>query len=304
MHLDPESYNRVGARELMERVRSGETLLVQGPMGSLLMSEDGAAKIPPAYWNLAEPQAVERLHRLYADAGADVLVANTFQASSPALERDEVYAGMLEVNDVAVRAARAAGGSHVLGSVGPCGLSWYEKDSPEFRRVRSVYRDQCRALLAAGADGLLLETFTSINELIPALEGALDVADGMPALVSFAVDDGGNLLSDGLNVEAAVVWSEKHGASAVGVNCCNLSACEGIAERMVASARTPVMVRPSAGLPCGVREDGAPVWNERSDDFAAAAVALRRAGVRLVGTCCGSTPLATCAMRAALDEEA
>ena len=79
--MDTSYYNRFGAEELTRRL-SSETLLAQGPMGSVLLSEYDAADIPPAFWNLAEPQTVSRIHRLYVAAGAQVLITNTFQASS------------------------------------------------------------------------------------------------------------------------------------------------------------------------------------------------------------------------------
>ncbi len=292
-------YRRESAAELMARLSTGETLLAQGAMGTALLVQ--GADIPPAYWNIAEPQAVEYLHRMYVVAGADVAVTNTFQASGPCLRRDRVFASVREANDAAVRAARAAQPAYVLGSVGPCGIDYLKEDDPAFREARAAYREQCHALLASGVDGVLLETFPSIRELVPALRGALDVSDGMPVLVSFAVDGKGDLVGDGLNVEAAIVYAEKHGADAVGANCCALDEAQGLAERMLAVARTPVMLRPSAGLP-EHGEDGAPAWPDLSERFAAAASSWREAGVALVGSCCGTDARTTCAMRAALDE--
>ena len=87
--MDTSYYNRFGAEELTRRL-SSETLLAQGPMGSVLLSEYDAADIPPAFWNLAEPQTVSRIHRLYVAAGAQVLITNTFQASSYALKHDQI----------------------------------------------------------------------------------------------------------------------------------------------------------------------------------------------------------------------
>ncbi len=130
-----EYYNRAGAAEFMRRL-SDETLLMQGPMGSMLMSEPGAEDIPPAFWNLAEPQTVRRIHQLYEAAGAQVLLTNTFQASAPALERDGIAPSAAEVNRAAVDNARAAHGEVVVGSIGPCGIEWMREDSPEFRAAR------------------------------------------------------------------------------------------------------------------------------------------------------------------------
>lgn len=296
-HIDTTYYNRAGAEEFMRRL-SSEVLLAQGPMGSALMSETFAADVPPAFWNLAEPQTVIRLHRLYEAAGAQVLITNSFQASAPALERDEIAPSVAEVNRAAVDDAHAASPQCLLGSIGPCGIDWFKEDSPEYRSARAAYREQAAALLASGVDALMLETFTSVRDLTPALAGAMDAADDMPVLVSFAVDDEACLLGDGLTIEGAVVWAEKHGAASVGVNCCSLKAATRAVPRMVAAAKTPVSVRPNAGKPMQVGEDLS--WNEQPAAFSRACVEWRRDGARLIGSCCGTTAQTTAALAEAL----
>ena len=119
--MDTSYYNRFGAEELTRRL-SSETLLAQGPMGSVLLSEYDAADIPPAFWNLAEPQTVSRIHRLYVAAGAQVLITNTFQASSYALKHDQIAPSVAEVNRGAVDDARQAHPQLLLGSMGPIGI--------------------------------------------------------------------------------------------------------------------------------------------------------------------------------------
>lgn len=296
--MDTSYYNRVGAEELMRRLGS-ETLLSQGPMGSVLMGEFGAADIPPAFWNLAEPQTVARVHRLYAAAGAQVLVTNTFQASAPCLKRDDIAPSVAEVNRAAVADARQADPQLLLGSMGPVGIEWFAEDSSEYREARAAARDQAHALLNAGADGLLLETFPSIRDLQPVLVGALDAADGMPVLVSFAIDDDCCLLGDGLTIEGAVVYAEKRGVASVGVNCCSVHAATTAVPRLVASARTPVTVRPNAGNP--IQTDEGPVWHEDPQAFAKVALQWRHDGASLVGCCCGATAQSTAAMAEALE---
>ncbi len=159
--MDTSYYNRFGGEELMRRLAS-ETLLAQGPMGSVLLSECGAADIPPAFWNLAEPQTVSRIHRLYVAAGAQVLITNTFQASGHALDQDEIAPSMAEVNRGAVDDARQANPQLLLGSMGPIAIEWFVEDSLEYREIRANAREQASALLNAGVDGLLVETVTSM----------------------------------------------------------------------------------------------------------------------------------------------
>lgn len=294
-----EMYNRVGAEALCERVNEVKAkehpLLLQGPMGTMLMSEPFGEDVPAASWNVSEPQLVERIHGLYRAAGADVLITNTFQASAPALERDAVRQSVAVINRAAVDCARRVGEGLLVGSIGPCGVDWTLEDSPEFRRAREAYREQARQLLQAGVDGLLLETFTSIRQTTPALAGVRDASDGMPLWVSFAIDEKGNLLGDNLNIEAACMHAAKAGASAVGVNCCSLAAATASVPRMVRAVDLPVMVRPNAGSPH--RDDeGRLAWNEDPGAFSTACREWIAAGAALVGTCCGATPLTTCAL--------
>lgn len=312
--IDTSMYDRVGAESLRAAL-GARTLLAQGPTGSALIAEAGVADIPATFWNIAEPQVVSRIHLMHAAAGADVMITNTFQASAPALARDGVRQGVGEVNRAGVDCARAAHAEHLLGSIGSCGLSWTEPDSePEssgdadleaplddggYRACRAAYADQAAALLSAGVAGLLLETFISIHDLKPALDGARCVADGMPLLVSFSIDDECSLLGDHLPIEEAAAWVQAHGAAAVGVNCCSLAAADAALGRMMSATSLPVMVRPHAGLPELV--DGMPVWAEDPEAFARSCQGWVEAGAALVGSCCGTTPRTTCALDEVLE---
>lgn len=298
--FDPTRFDGAGLGWLQERIDAGDVLLMQGPMGSELLRQVGAADIPAALWNVADPHEVERLHWLYRMAGADIMLTNTFQASEPALRRDGVDAGMERVNRAAVACALHAGARCTLGSVGPCGIHWLDEKAPEYREASCAYRDQAYVLLDAGAHGIVLETFTALRELELALGAVRSVAHGMPVLVSFAVDDDGDLLGDGVNIEAACMLAERQGAAAVGVNCCSLAAATCAVSRMGRAVSIPLMVRPNAGDPR--RDgDGSLVWDERPEDFASACEKWCAAGARIVGGCCGTGPLATSALAGCLD---
>lgn len=297
---DPDIYRQEEGAELRQALGEGP-LLAQGPMGTLLMSEPGGEHIPPVAWNLYEPVVVERLHALYAASGADILITNSFQANERALAHDEIYASVREANALSVRLARKAGARFVLGSIGPNGIDWLKRDSPEFRHARAAYREQISALLVEGASGIMLETVTSLRALEPALAAAADIAAGMPTCVSFAVNEQGDLLLDGTPLEAAVLFAEKRGAASVGVNCCSLETADKMVPRLLSSALTPVSVRPNAGDP-ERDDDGVLVWHEDPEAFVRAARSWIDAGVRLLGACCGTTPLTTCALRDVIDE--
>ena len=103
-----DSYDRAGADRLLGLLSTG-AVLMQGPVGTMLASELGAQDVPAAYWNVAESQEVTRIHQQYADAGAQILLTNTFQATAPALKRDHIESSVNLVCAEAVAAAHAAG---------------------------------------------------------------------------------------------------------------------------------------------------------------------------------------------------
>ena len=147
--MDTSYYNRFGAEELTRRL-SSETLLAQGPMGSVLLSEYDAADIPPAFWNLAEPQTVSRIHRLYVAAGAQVLITNTFQASSYALKHDQIAPSVAEVNRGAVDDARQAHPQLLLARWARFVLSGLPKTLPSIVKseaLRANKRTPCSMLV-------------------------------------------------------------------------------------------------------------------------------------------------------------
>ena len=148
--MDTSYYNRFGGEELMRRL-SDETLLAQGPMGSVLLSEYDAADIPPAFWNLAEPQTVSRIHRLYVAAGAQVLITNTFQASSHALKRDLITPSIAEVNRGAVDDARQAHPQLLLGSMGPIDIEWFAEDLPSIAKFEASHASRRCSMRASTA---------------------------------------------------------------------------------------------------------------------------------------------------------
>lgn len=312
-------YNRDAAKELMDRLAAGP-LVAQGPTGSLLVDEAGTADVPAVFWNIAEPQALTRMHALYQMAGADVLITNTFQASAPCLKRDSILQDYRSVNragaDCALTCSRITGvpAKLVLGSVGPCGIAWEDADKDEgeegakadkeaesavHKLAREAYRNQATILLESGVAGVLLETFCSLHDLEPAVTGAVEAAHGMPVLASFAIDDACHLLGDGAAIEQACEAARDLGAQAIGVNCCSAYAATQAVPRMVRAVDLPVMVRPNAGAPT-MDQDGCPHWDEDVEGVARASVQWVTDGARLVGTCCGFTPIATCAISGAL----
>lgn len=256
-------------------------VVMDGAMGTLALARRPDLTGPSALWSVDAADLVESLHREYVDAGARVVVANTFLAARAWLPPGAPSVD--ELNRASVELARRAAGAtaRVAGDVGPSGADSFDEAVDD-------HLEQIAALVAAGVDMLLLETMPTLGALRAALTAASAAASGVPFVASMTFD-GMCRSRDGATPIDLVTLGEQFGASAIGVNCCvgPVSVLEAMRDA-VAATRLPVVVRPSAGLPF-VRDEKTtyPV-----DDAAMASWSRRfvAAGARAVGGCCGTTP--------------
>lgn len=276
-----------------------DMLVVQGAMGTMLEAQGfgPAAETCYPFLNLEEPETVEQLHRSYLAAGADCAVTNTFLATSSRLARFGLEGCVDQINAAGVRLARGVGFQHVLASVGPCGVEVETgggASSPGFGAAMEQYAEQVAALASAGPDAILLETFTSTDDALAALEASRRVC-GLPVLACmfFTGRPGG---PDPAEAARALALA---GAAAVGCNCMGVEETLAAVSAMKAAVGVPIIARPSAGVPSRTAS-GQLRWPIGPDGFFDAAGRLLEAGATLIGSCCGSTPACTGAIYAAV----
>ena len=183
---------------------------------------------------------------------------------------------------------RGAGEARVFASIGPTGkiLMSGEVSADE---VTAAFAAQAQALAEAGADGLLVETMSDIEEARLAVEAALPA--GLPVIASFAFDSGKNKdrTMMGATPEAVAAAMEEAGAAAVGANCgVGVEGAVAICRRLHAATRLPIWIKPNAGLP--TIDNSGLHYTTSADFFASHFAELRDAGASFVGACCGSTP--------------
>ena len=286
------------AGRLAERVLVGD-----GGMGSLLSLELPELRFPEEA-NLAAPEAVLAAHVGFIRAGADVIQTNTYGANAVKLGAHRCEHQVDEINAAGAKIARDArevAGRDVLiaGSIGPLGTS-VEVVGGTSSSGAGLYGRQAAVLEGRGVDLIVLETFTSLEELTVALD-AVRAQTHLPVIAQITVQDDGETVTGTGGEEAARVLGGL-GAAAVGINCSlgPQSALAGLRE-MCRSATTPLTVQPNVGLP--MYRDGRVLYPDASEayaaEFAAQAVAL---GARLVGGCCGTQPHHVAAIRRAVDE--
>ena len=280
-----------------EMLRS-HVVVFDGGMGTMLY----AAGIPYSQCfdalNLSRPELVRGIHEAYMRAGAEILETNTFGANRFRLGEANETARLRAINHAGVRLAKeaAAGKALVAGSIGPLGKHLAPVGTVTPGQAESAYREQAEALAGAGADLLVLETMTNLEEMLVAVRAARRTPLPVVALMTFN-EEGKTLVGNKPQEVARALSGE--GVAALGANCSvGPQGILEVLESLVPAAAVPVIVMPNAGLPSLM--GGRYVYLSSPEyvaDFARRAVEI---GVAGVGGCCGTTPDHIAAMAAAV----
>jgi 5-methyltetrahydrofolate--homocysteine methyltransferase len=260
-------------------------------------------------WNLTHPEQVLAIQRRYVEAGSDCLITNTFGGSRIMLNRHSEADHVVEVNRAGVEIARQAFGDkegYVLGDIGPFGGLLEPFGDFTEAQVRSAFEEQAAALVEAGADAVIIETQTSLEELLIGIQ-ACQAAGAKCIIGSMAYDvtlDGSTFRTMmGIEPERAAEFMEEHGAHIVALNCgtgMEMERARDAVERYKKATSLPVMVQPNAGKPQLINMKV--VYDETPEQMVKALIPLLEAGANIVGSCCGSTPEHIRAFRKAMDE--
>jgi 5-methyltetrahydrofolate--homocysteine methyltransferase len=284
-------------------------LLGDGAMGTQLMfaglEQGGCGEA----WNLTHPEKVLAIQRRYAEAGSDCILTNTFGGSRIMLNRHGCRDQVVEVNQAAVRIVREAFGDregYVIGDVGPFGGLMEPYGDFTEAAVREAFNEQAKALVDAGADAIIIETQTGLEELGIAIRAAKEA--GAPCVIgSMAYDvtlDGSTFRTMmGIDPERAAEFMEEQGADVVALNCgtgMDMQRARDAVARYRQVTSLPVMAQPNAGLPKLIEMKV--VYDEKPADMVGGVVPLLEAGANIVGACCGSTPDHIRAFRTAIDQ--
>ncbi len=295
-------------KTLLEAV-SERRLVCDGAMGTQLMLAGLASGECGEAWNLAHPERVLKIQRAYVDAGADCLITNTFGGSRLMLKRHGHAEEVRAINQAGARIAREAFGGregYVLGDLGPLGAILEPYGELPQEEARAVYEEQARALVEAGVDAIIIETQTALEEVGVAIAGAK--AAGAPCVIaSLAYDlsqDGTFYVTMmGVKPEDAAVFGAERGVSLIALNCgtgMDMKGAAKVAKIYRANCRLPVMVQPNAGLP--VLEKMKAVYRQLPAEMAKHVPDALAAGANIVGSCCGSTPDHTRAIREVVEQ--
>ncbi len=264
-------------------------LITDGAWGTELQARGLALGASPDTWNLTHPDRVEDVARSYIEAGSQIILTNTFRANAIAMQCDLDAINRAGVGISRRAAVQAVGGrALVFASIGPTGKMLMSGEITA-DQTTAAFAAQATSLAAAGADALLIETMSDVEEARLAVAAAK--LTGLPVVVSFAFDSGKNKdrTMMGATPEAVAAAMIQAGADAIGANCgVGVEFAAPICRRLRAACELPIWIKPNAGLP---KMDGTAIRYDTSPEFFASHyAALREAGASFVGGCCGSTP--------------
>lgn len=283
-------------------------LLCDGAMGTMIYSKGIPVERCFDELNLSQPALIADIHRAYIDAGANVIETNTFGANRFKLGEFGLTADKVaEINWAGVRLARRVVDAafkevFIAGSVGPLGPRLAPLGRLSAAEARAAFQQQITALVEAGADLLVFDTFTDLFELVQAVLAARDVSPDLPLVAQLTfTDDGRTPLGHTPHKVAATLAGLP--LDVIGVNCSVgpagvLRTLQSLARALPAGTR--LSAQPNAGWP--ERVGGRMMYPSSPEYFGDYALAFIEAGARLVGGCCGTTPEHITQMRAALDD--
>jgi len=266
-------------------------LVADGAMGTMLYSKGVFINRCYDELNLSLPALVRDVHQEYVRAGAEILETNTFGANRKRLAAFGFAEKVRLINHAGVRIAREAARDQafVAGAIGPLGIRLEPLGPTSFEEARAIFREQVDALIEAGVDLLVLETFRDANEIREAIFAAREAAGPDIAIIAqLSIEDDGTL-RDGTSTEDFTRALDEWPVEVIGLNCSSgpKVMLETI-EKMVAYTNKPLSAMPNAGLPAIV--EGRNLYLCSPEYMAQYARRFLMAGVRIVGGCCGTTP--------------
>jgi len=274
-------------RDFRTYLKEEPVIIIDGGMGTSLY--DRGIFINQSFdgINLTNPKMVKEVHQEFADAGADIIVTNSFGANSLKLRPHGLEDKVYEINKTAAEIAREVAGDNlfVAGCIGPLGKkvrpfgSIPEKDAFEY------FKQQAQGLLDGGVDLFILETFTYLNEVEQAVKAVKDISS-LPILTLVTVNDEGATLI-GMEPEGYIPIIESWEVDAVGVNCSvGPHAMLAAVEKIMKVATLPVIAEPNAGIPRNV--EGRNIYLCSPEYISTFVQRYIELGVKIVGGCCGT----------------
>ncbi len=275
--------------DFLRLLKSNKVIILDGAMGTEL---DKRGVLGRGDSNLTHPKTVIEIHGEYLKAGSQVVIANTFPMSRIYIETHKLKVDVAEVNRSGVKLARSAveDKGYVLGDLGSSGQMLEPYGTYKEKELYASFKEQASYLSEGDIDGFIIETMFDLREALCALRACKDVSS-IPVIVSmaFQTEKNGGRTMMGNSAEECAINLSKEGANGVGANCGDLGPKEmaEVVSVLKEFANLPIVAEPNAGKP---KLEGGKVFYMEPALYATETLECYRAGARLIGGCCGTTP--------------
>ena len=281
------------AMNILNELKTNKILLSDGAWGTFLQAKGLMPGECPELWNITHRSDVLDIAESYLLAGSNIIETNSFGGNRFKLSQYGLGERVREINQAAAAISREAAGQekHVAGSVGPTGKMLFMGDVTE-KELYDAFSEQSVALETGGADIIIIETMSAVDEASLAVKAARENTKCTVIItMTFSKAMKGEFRTMmGVSPEEMVISMKKAGAHIIGSNCGNgIKDMIGIVKAIRATDNMiPVMIQANAGMPELI--DGKTIYLESPDIMASYVPELIKAGVNIIGGCCGTTP--------------
>ncbi len=275
---------------------SQRIMVIDGAMGTMLQEYGLSAGECPEMWNITHPDIVKKIHTFYLEAGADIILTNSFGANGLKLQKLGHKDRLQEFNQQAVKIAREAIDNYskvhpaplfIAGSVGPTGEILEPYGPVKNEEVYVAYQEQIKALASSGVDLIVLETFYNLDEIKIALK-VVKENTSLPVFASMSFDESLKTIY-GITPEKAIEVLFQEGTDGVGANCgSGPDVLYQVVSRMRTITDAPLLVEPNAGIP--YMENNKVIYPATPHEMSEYAEKFIKLRVNIIGGCCGTTP--------------
>jgi 5-methyltetrahydrofolate--homocysteine methyltransferase len=286
--------------KIISEIQKGKLLVSDGAWGTFLQQKGLQPGECPESWNLSRPGDVLAIAQSYIDAGADMIETNSFGGNYFKLKNYGQEQHVFGINKAAAEISRKAAGTglFVLGSVGPTGKLLIMEEVTE-DELYEAFKQQSLALEAGGADAIVIETMTDLDEARIAVKAAREntQCEVFCTMTFDKIQSGEYRTMMGVSPTEMTDMLINEGADAIGANCGNgmSNMIDIVKEIRKANATVPILIHANAGMP--QYHNGVTTFPETPDDMAGKIREIAEAGANIVGGCCGTTPDHICKVR-------
>jgi 5-methyltetrahydrofolate--homocysteine methyltransferase len=278
-------------QSFLSRINNKEILVADGATGANLIARGLPGEMLAENWVIEQPEKIIQLHTDFINAGADIILTSTFNASSIRLKGSSLEGKSKEINQKAVQLAQTAMGDaqvYIAGSLGPVGQLLKPYGPLTTDEVVAAYAEQAKALNESGVDLLVIETQFDLGEIKAAIQGVRSVSD-LPLIASISYDRGKRTMM-GISPTQAGQVLDGLPVDIIGINCGH-SLEENLQNLIELRAKTekPIWFKPNAGLP-HLDSTGKTVYDVDPEQMGALVPSWLAAGAQIVGGCCGTSP--------------